>query len=78
METSTIATVSIWDAPSPILFNTRKHHAGFLRLRIAETIAAGPAALQTLADELIVHSAGLAGQSLSVSSARRYVSCSRS
>src|SRR5215207_3309646 len=54
METSTITTASTWDAPPPVLFNARKHHAGFLRLRIRETVAAGAAALQQLADELIV------------------------
>jgi hypothetical protein len=38
----------------PILFNTWKHHAATLRLRVRETIAAGPAALQALADGLLV------------------------
>lgn len=42
------------DASPPILFNPWKHHAAFLRWRIHETIAAGPAALDELAKHLVV------------------------
>lgn len=40
--------------PHPILFNPYKHHAGFLRKRIARSIVDGDNGLRSLADELIV------------------------
>lgn len=42
------------EAPPPILLNTWKHHAGTLRWRIREAAAAGPAALDGLARNLVV------------------------
>jgi hypothetical protein len=45
---------SIWEPPPPILLNTWKHHAAALRWRIRETVAAGPAALDELASNLLV------------------------
>jgi hypothetical protein len=42
------------EALPPILFNTWKHHAGILRLRIRQAAAGGPAALDNLADNLVV------------------------
>jgi hypothetical protein len=45
---------SAWEAPSPILLNTWKHHADTLRLRIREAAAAGPAAVDDLAENLVV------------------------
>jgi hypothetical protein len=42
------------DVPPPVLFNVWKHHAGALRRRIAETVAAGPAGLAGLAPRLLV------------------------
>jgi len=43
-----------WDVPSPVLLNTHKHHAGFLRERIRTAVAAGATGLPSLADELVV------------------------
>jgi hypothetical protein len=40
--------------PSPFLLNTWKHHAGWLRGRIGEAVAGGPAGLDELAAELAV------------------------
>jgi hypothetical protein len=40
--------------PSPVLFNTWKHHAGALRQRVEETAQGGPAALSELAGRLVV------------------------
>lgn len=48
----TLDSATPWDAPSPVLFNTWKHHAGALRHRIAEAIRSG--ALPDLAGELVV------------------------
>jgi hypothetical protein len=45
---------SLWEPPSPVLLNTWKHHAAVLRRRIRETITAGPAALDDLANHLVV------------------------
>jgi hypothetical protein len=42
-------TASPWDVSAPVLFNAWKHHAGFLRHRIA-----GAAPLDRLAAELVV------------------------
>jgi hypothetical protein len=42
------------EALPPILFNTWKHHAGILRLRIRQAAAGGPAALDDLAENLVV------------------------
>jgi hypothetical protein len=42
------------EVPSPILFNTYKHHAGALRARIASVAAAGPGALAELAGRIAV------------------------
>jgi len=50
---------SPWDVPKPVLFNTWKHHAAALRHRIGEFVRGGEAALQSLADELIVIGAKL-------------------
>jgi hypothetical protein len=45
---------SLWEAPPPVLLNTWKHHAAALRARVRETIAVGAAALEPLADTLVV------------------------
>jgi hypothetical protein len=45
---------STWETPAPVLLNTWKHHAATLRQRIRETVAAGPKALELLADQLVV------------------------
>jgi hypothetical protein len=42
------------EVPRPILFNTYKHHAGALRVRIASLAAAGPGALTVLAARIAV------------------------
>jgi hypothetical protein len=42
------------DVPSPVLFNTWKHHAGALRRRLADVRAAGAAALGVLPEQLLV------------------------
>ncbi|MBL8794861.1 MAG: hypothetical protein JNM56_13210 [Planctomycetia bacterium] len=47
-------TAAHLEAPSPILFNAYKHHAGILRQRIQQTVAAGPAGLDDFARELVV------------------------
>src|SRR5256886_2602160 len=47
------------EIPQPVLFNTWKHHAAALRHRIGEFVRGGEAALQGLADELIVIGAKL-------------------
>jgi hypothetical protein len=44
---------SVWDVPSPVLFNAWKHHAGVLRLRIREAAADG-ACLRELAARMVV------------------------
>jgi len=54
-----LATGSPWDVPKPVLFNTWKHHAAALRHRIGEVVRGGEAALESLADELIVIGAKL-------------------
>jgi hypothetical protein len=52
--------VLLSDPPiDPILLNAHKHHAGFLRDRIRQTITDGPPALPTLAAELVVVGAKL-------------------
>ncbi len=51
--------MSDWEVPFPIVFNLYKHHAGFLRERIAEAVASGPKGLPTLARELVVVGAKL-------------------
>src|SRR5262245_26458267 len=50
----TVTASSPWDVPSPVLFNTWKHHAGALRERIRTVIAGGAPALKALADDLVV------------------------
>jgi hypothetical protein len=45
---------SVWEAPAPVLFNAWKHHAEFLRLRVRDAAAAGPASLDGLAKQLVV------------------------
>src|SRR5438067_8986486 len=45
---------SQWDVPAPVLFNPWKHHAGFLRHRVAQTARGGEEALRGLAAELVV------------------------
>jgi hypothetical protein len=40
--------------PPPVLFNTWKHHAGWVRGRIAEAASGGDAGLKELADEVVV------------------------
>jgi hypothetical protein len=45
---------TVWETPPPVLFNVWKHHAGALRHSMAETVAAGPAALTTMARQCIV------------------------
>lgn len=42
------------DVPSPVLLNTHKHHAGFLRERVSRAVAEGTDGLRTLAGELVV------------------------
>lgn len=42
------------DIPCPVLFNTWKHHAAFLRSRIGEYASRGETALAELAAELLV------------------------
>lgn len=56
MHALTTATVagSPWEAPAPVLFNTWKHHAGFLRQRIAGCAGRAEPALGELAGELVV------------------------
>jgi hypothetical protein len=49
-----VDAASLWEAPHPVLLNTWKHHAAALRLRVRETIAAGAAALDVLARNLVV------------------------
>jgi hypothetical protein len=49
-----LSAAAIWEPPSPVLLNTWKHHAAVLRHRIRAAIAAGPAALDELADNLVV------------------------
>lgn len=53
LTTATVAG-SPWKAAAPVLFNTWKHHAGFLRHRIADCAARGEAGLAELAGELVV------------------------
>jgi hypothetical protein len=48
------AAASPWDVPLPVLFNAWKHHAGALRRRIGEIRQAGPEALATLPEQLLV------------------------
>lgn len=43
-----------WEAASPVLFNTWKHHAGALRRRIAGAARAGPGELAALPERLLV------------------------
>ena len=43
-----------YNVPPPILFNAWKHHAGFLRQRIADAIEAGPAVLADLPIQLLI------------------------
>jgi hypothetical protein len=45
---------SPWAVPSPVLFNTWKHHAGALRHRVASIVRRGETALAELAGELVV------------------------
>jgi hypothetical protein len=47
------------EAPVPVLFNSWKHHAGFLKNRIQETISLGKDSLPDLAKSLIVIGAEL-------------------
>jgi hypothetical protein len=49
-----VSDPSVWEAPAPVLLNTWKHHAAWLRLRVRETVAAGHAALDGLANYLVV------------------------
>jgi hypothetical protein len=52
---STLSTAaSLWETPVPVLLNTWKHHAAFLRRAVFDTIAAGPSALDELAGRLVV------------------------
>jgi hypothetical protein len=52
--TPLVDAASVWEPPPPVLLNCWKHHAAALRLRIRETVAAGPAALDALARNLLV------------------------
>jgi hypothetical protein len=45
---------SPWDVPAPVLFNPWKHHAGALRLRIADVGRGGAPALAALPSQLLV------------------------
>jgi hypothetical protein len=45
---------SLWETSPPVLFNTWKHHAGFLREQIHRVSTAGPNALSELAARLRV------------------------
>jgi hypothetical protein len=45
---------SVWEAPPPVLLNTWKHHAAALRSRVCDAVAAGAAALDGLANNLVV------------------------
>jgi hypothetical protein len=45
-------SLSLWEASTPVLLNTWKHHAGALRQRIGAAVQSGD--LQTLADGMIV------------------------
>lgn len=47
-------TASTWEAPSPVLFNTWKHHAAWLRDRVHAAAGVGPSALDGLAANLVV------------------------
>lgn len=42
------------EAPLPVLFNTWKHHAGVLRLRIRDAVAVGATSLDDLSRQLVV------------------------
>lgn len=55
----TASAASAWEPPAPVLLNVWKHHAGALRGRIREAIAAGPAGLDALASQLTVVGADL-------------------
>ena len=48
------AATSAREPAPPVLLNVHKHHVGFLRERIRQAVAAGPAGLPSLADELVV------------------------
>jgi hypothetical protein len=45
---------SLWETSVPVLLNAWKHHAGFLRRAVVETVDAGPTALAELARRLVV------------------------
>ncbi|HEY7158819.1 MAG TPA: hypothetical protein VH575_33045 [Gemmataceae bacterium] len=45
---------SLWEAPSPVLLNTWKHHAAALRHEVRKTVQAGASALDELANHLVV------------------------
>jgi hypothetical protein len=55
----TVDPPSPFEAPSPVLFNTWKHHAGAQRHRIAEYVRRGASSLSELANELVVIGAKL-------------------
>jgi len=57
--TTDLVAPSAWEAPSPVLLNAHKHHAGFLGERVRRAVAAGPAGLGPLAAELVVVGAKL-------------------
>jgi hypothetical protein len=42
------------EIPVPVLFNTWKHHAGYLRHRVESAVGAGDAALDDLAEQMAV------------------------
>jgi hypothetical protein len=48
-----------WEACSPVLLNTWKHHASFLRMKIRAAVGRGPSGLAVLANELVVLGAQL-------------------
>ncbi len=51
---ASILSPTVWEPPEPVLLNTWKHHAAFLRHEIHKAIAAGADGLDALAANLVV------------------------
>jgi hypothetical protein len=52
--TSLSPAPDLWEVPAPFLFNAWKHHAGHLRRRVRDAVAAGPDGIDALARNLVV------------------------
>jgi len=52
--TTTVPHPTSHTVPPPVLFNAWKHHAGWVRSRIADAAAGGESELRALAEEVIV------------------------